>query len=82
MIFYAYALGFDEGQFLKHKTWLTLLITGFMGLTTGYLNCSLFYLISRRVNQTLQDYAAFLAVLSVILGLIYGSYINLVSLKQ
>lgn len=67
---------------LENVAWLTLTASALFGWLNGYLNCSLFHIASLRVKPRHRNNAAYLCVVSLMLGFLYGSLCNLFGLRD
>jgi Nucleoside transporter len=82
MVIFSAMVLMPSGMVEYMNNWsITLTITAITGLTTGYLNCSLFHLASEHTKGRHSVNSAFLMILGIMLGLAYGSLINVVGMN-
>lgn len=67
---------------LRNNWVITLSMSAVSGIINGYLNSSLFHLASIRVKKRHRSNAAYLSVLAIMVGLLYGSLCNLVGITE
>ena len=72
-----FATGTHRIQGLAGNCWITFISSSIFGILNGYLNCSLFHVVSLRVGKQHRSNAAYLCVVSLMLGFLYGSLCNL-----
>lgn len=81
-IFGTLALSRNGLSSLRNRWEITLALSALSGVINGYLNSSLFHLASIRVKQRHRSNAAYLSVLAIMVGFLYGALCNLLGISE